>query len=611
MPIKLTCTKCGKALRLKDELAGRKVACPGCKTVLRAPAAAAVGSGDNSGGPVDHEALALQAIAEQIAAEQPPEPQYVEFTCPQCDEVVSIGTELAGKQAPCPACRRIVKVPALQKTGPRDWRQTAPKAGPDAALLKNQEVLEDSWSSAATSKVSGEALFKAGAIKIQKPKLTRVQWAQRIVGGLAALALLAVGWWLVSGLLRGNTQASLLARVDGALAGDVALPEDARFEINRLLGRYIFQVAQRPDLKLDRDGTKYLAAARQQLGQTTDPLDRYIRAAELLQDYREFWPTAETLPNELAGVLVLAPSGLPRWRLFRSEVRHRLATAGENAEGQAQALQFLQLLLIKTIPPQAGLGAAGRDYSDEVGALGVLGQECLRVKRRDLAKQFFEQGRPKSRSLPHEPLPFLVLRSMLEEPFPDKVRDADAQSAQVLAAARRGKRAEMQERLAKLRTLNSLGEAEVRIELAEELLDEAKDLAQSQLLAIREIVEPRSPEETQFARWELCRLALRIEGPEIAEPLAAKLLPPAAQARIRLLIFERKLATSGENLPVAAVEEVQPHGTATGLAYFTLARFLQPRDSGAAARLLGEIKRPADGPFIHLGMLQGMADGGK
>jgi hypothetical protein len=36
MPIPLTCP-CGRALRIKDELAGRKVRCPACKDVLSVP----------------------------------------------------------------------------------------------------------------------------------------------------------------------------------------------------------------------------------------------------------------------------------------------------------------------------------------------------------------------------------------------------------------------------------------------------------------------------------------------------------------------------------------------------------------------------------------------
>jgi len=40
LPILIRCSSCGMQLQVRDELAGRRVACPGCKSVLLAPAAA-------------------------------------------------------------------------------------------------------------------------------------------------------------------------------------------------------------------------------------------------------------------------------------------------------------------------------------------------------------------------------------------------------------------------------------------------------------------------------------------------------------------------------------------------------------------------------------------
>ena len=38
-------------------------------------------------------------------------PELVEFNCPQCDEPLKLGMELAGKRHPCPNCRKIIPVP--------------------------------------------------------------------------------------------------------------------------------------------------------------------------------------------------------------------------------------------------------------------------------------------------------------------------------------------------------------------------------------------------------------------------------------------------------------------------------------------------------------------
>lgn len=37
MPISFSCTSCGRALRVKDELAGRQILCPDCQTKLTVP----------------------------------------------------------------------------------------------------------------------------------------------------------------------------------------------------------------------------------------------------------------------------------------------------------------------------------------------------------------------------------------------------------------------------------------------------------------------------------------------------------------------------------------------------------------------------------------------
>jgi len=38
MPISLVCSNCEKNLKIPDEMAGKKVRCPACKTVLTVPA---------------------------------------------------------------------------------------------------------------------------------------------------------------------------------------------------------------------------------------------------------------------------------------------------------------------------------------------------------------------------------------------------------------------------------------------------------------------------------------------------------------------------------------------------------------------------------------------
>ena len=48
--MRFSCPHCRRTLNVKDELAGRKVRCPGCKNVLQVPAAAAAKPSASAGG---------------------------------------------------------------------------------------------------------------------------------------------------------------------------------------------------------------------------------------------------------------------------------------------------------------------------------------------------------------------------------------------------------------------------------------------------------------------------------------------------------------------------------------------------------------------------------
>src|SRR5262245_58453104 len=177
MTINFRCPSCGKVLKVKEGLTGRKAPCPSCKTVLTIPAAptppgdgastappkaaappaqaarAAAGksvpppakspvatgvkpppknapnppSAPVNGEPPadigDAEAFAASLLGDEPKQEEPTETKTITFKCPQCDDPMTVSIELAGKQAPCPSCRRIVKVPLPQKKEPIDWRQ--------------------------------------------------------------------------------------------------------------------------------------------------------------------------------------------------------------------------------------------------------------------------------------------------------------------------------------------------------------------------------------------------------------------------------------------------------------------------------------------------------
>jgi hypothetical protein len=182
MAIKLNCSRCKKALRVKDELAGKKVRCPGCQQILVVPEPAHPSA--------EIEALAAAALSEQPAAPAPAAPAAtIKFHCSYCDEEVQASAELAGRQMPCPSCTRIIKVPVPEKVEPKDWRKVDPR-GPAAGMLKDAEKApEGAWGSKTTaSAVSRRALVEAEVIPLaQEP----TPWGRYISRGLIAASLLA------------------------------------------------------------------------------------------------------------------------------------------------------------------------------------------------------------------------------------------------------------------------------------------------------------------------------------------------------------------------------------------------------------------------------------
>lgn len=240
MAINFTCSHCQKPLRVKEELAGKKAKCPRCQKVVVIPdPTPAVPS-------VDVEMLAAAALTEQPPApEAPAEPRFVDFTCSFCDEKVQVPAELAGKQAPCPSCRRIVKVPVLVKEGPKDWRKQENRL-PAGARREDGPAPEGAWGTATTTHVSSEALVEADAIPVVKERLSLRQWVTRgllATVGVAAVVgvVLAVMHSRREGL---QTRAIKLAVELGGAEGASALPAVDGAELHRALGEFFLKQDQ-------------------------------------------------------------------------------------------------------------------------------------------------------------------------------------------------------------------------------------------------------------------------------------------------------------------------------------------------------------------------------
>jgi hypothetical protein len=206
--IRFACPHCQKKLAIKDESAGKKARCTGCKEIVVVPGAPAAAP---KAAPPQPSVEELEAAAAAALSDEPPpveekkDPQFIEFECPMCGEALKLDAELAGKKSSCPECRRIIKVPELVKQVKKDWRNANKPGLPSGARRDEQPAPEGAWGSAGATTVSRSALEEAGAIPETREPWTLQQKIRR--GVLAAVGLLVVlggGWWFWSYLSAGR-----------------------------------------------------------------------------------------------------------------------------------------------------------------------------------------------------------------------------------------------------------------------------------------------------------------------------------------------------------------------------------------------------------------------
>jgi hypothetical protein len=233
MPIKFKCPHCHRSLNVKDGLAGKRAACPACKKGLTIPAPTAA--------PADVEALAAAALFDEPAAQQAAKPAAtIDLTCPFCDEAVQFTADLGGKQAPCPQCRRIVRIPMPSKSEAKDWRAVDTRL-PSGARRDEDPGTDTSWGSTSRpGTVSREALEEAQALPAQREKVTVKQWIWRGVWVAGGLAVLIVGWIVYQNYLSKSLQDQAIAQAVGYAEGKekVKLTPEATAEVYRALGEY-------------------------------------------------------------------------------------------------------------------------------------------------------------------------------------------------------------------------------------------------------------------------------------------------------------------------------------------------------------------------------------
>ena len=286
MPIRVKCEKCKKTLSVKEHLAGKKIKCPVCQSVVAVPLAsptkepptaakvsvpkaspavpiaapkpaaatkpvakgkpkpdsngvAPPKNGKQTNGkppdpapiespPENVEEEALSALAD---APPPPEeiatPKTIDFKCQWCDEEIKLPIELAGKQAQCTnaECKRIVKVPLPKAPQKKDWRKME-RAGPAAAKINLPEALDNAWGTEEATRARQDSLAQAGAVEAPPtPPRGVFGWLRVGFKTVSIVALLSVVGVGVFRLTKSHEQHNALNEIDQLLKGRATISE--------------------------------------------------------------------------------------------------------------------------------------------------------------------------------------------------------------------------------------------------------------------------------------------------------------------------------------------------------------------------------------------------
>jgi hypothetical protein len=386
MPIAFSCPKCQKGYKVKDDLAGKSVVCTVCKARIRVPppfAAPAVPSHEA-------ESLAVQALAEEPPAEVAVA-DVIELECPQCMEPVKFEARFGGKQAPCPSCRRIIRVPMPETGKPKNWREAA--ARPSLAKQEEDPALEGHWGSVTQgSIVSRDALEEAEVIVRRRPPMpvrTKVYFA--IAGVLIALA--AVGLFFKLKTRRADiVRADYVKQgLDLLKASGEAVPPLAAAVARRGAGEYYLNLRE----PKPADAQQQLEAARSLVMQAPPAADGGIERLLLLSELA-------LTQADLIGTAAEVKAGTRlAWDKVMTDLRKTLEPLQQVDASLHDGVVLLQERLSRRLGTHGGpnqpmfvrLPSLMYTAQNLVDGQAVLGLEHAARKQDDQAKAIAEQAK--------------------------------------------------------------------------------------------------------------------------------------------------------------------------------------------------------------------------
>ncbi len=618
MAIKFSCPHCNRPLNVKNELAGKRGPCPACKKIIAIPTPA---SGGAKAAPraltfEDLERAAAAAFAEPSPPpQQQPQARPIQFSCPHCDTVVTVGADLEGKQTPCsnPECRRIIKVPLQKKQQPLDWRK--PDEGLPSLARRDAPVApEGAWGNvAASTKVSEEALEQAGVIIEEREPTPISTWVYRglILASVLVLAAAAI-WWGTSSLSTSRRSKLFDRAMAGVDADKPRLGAENDAAVFTAASEYVVRSEIADPAKEARD---HLRRARSLLVQLPPSLDR----DRLLIDVA----LAEV---DLGGSEEQAAKGRRlRWDEVQKELLATIAHLGRvfgpprsSPYGpRAEALQLIcrKLLDLQQVQVAYSLAAAVGNEKQQVGdpgksslpgelpeAVGIAGLEFLRAGQNAQAKQLadsllrFQPGSGEARFPDAPAAAALVLAAGskefkdMTEPPADPARRESYHAGKAIDAAR-----------------------SKDLDKAKELAEKVSSSPEKQFDALLAIAEAGKPDAAlklaedeakngTLSAWQLLRLARAAPGPRMQSLSTGD--DESLGAWIQFEVVSAKLADAA---PEPALADGIPEGTTPrAIARLQIVRRAAARGTDMVPTV--DAWKDSLKPFGYLGIALGLQD---
>jgi hypothetical protein len=629
MPIRITCPHCKRGMLVDERLAGKKGKCKACQQVLTVPSLPASNTPAAGSAPVappeqtppaDVEAEAAALFADgPKPAEQPVETKTIDLHCPFCDEAIHFSADLAGKRAPCPECKHIIKVPELKKTEPKDWRRVEAR-GPTGARLPDQPELEGAWGSTTARGVGQKTLQEAGVLpKVEQPRTLwqKLRWpvvGVSLVLVLGLIGLVGYGWWSRRAVER-EVQAAL------AFADSLEAQPAAKAALALAAGEYYLR--SRTNHSDPRTGVSLTPAkaANNQFGTALTTLRSTPRSAE-----RDALLTDLALAEiELGGD---KPDTDEELRLPWDKTQQLLLpTLREihNAEAKLQALRAVAVRLRERGQASRVLTLTNQLFpaadAEKAAALAVVGLEFLKAGDRQSAESaaeaalqlFPKDSKSKDAKAPPLRAEVIALALLLEKDkkgLPAAGDNPDDKGNELVgkveALARQGKweEARKQASLAEDAVVGFRARLAVAAAALDAQLNDTTDI-ESALRAAEDGLGNKA--ELAWPMLYLIELASRSSlPPERVQALADQIGNTALRGRAQLAVLRARLNKADQLVEDTAADKIDAQCLARSLAAQALARH-NARVSGSYTGVVQAWPQPFRS-FGALGVALGLQD---